>query len=68
MERQVNLQRNEIFHLEDSMIIYGIYNSETIEKLINIIHHMLGMKDYLQVSLTIGINGIYLQKELYITL
>ena len=40
MEKQVNLERNRIFHLEDSMAIYGIYNSEAIEKLINMIQHM----------------------------
>ena len=36
MEKQVNLERNKKFHYEDWMIMYGIYNSETIEKLINI--------------------------------
>ena len=37
MEKQVNLERDNIFHLEDSMVMYGIYNAETIEKLINMI-------------------------------
>ena len=37
MENQVNLERNKIFHLEDSVIMYGIYNSEMIEKLIKTI-------------------------------
>ena len=37
MENQVHLEWNKIFHLEDSMVMYGIYNSETIEKLINTI-------------------------------
>ena len=40
MEKQVNLERNKVFHLEDSMVMYGIYNSETIEKLIDTIKHM----------------------------
>ena len=40
MEKLVNLERNEIFHFEDSMVIYGIYNLETIEKLVSTIHHM----------------------------
>ena len=40
MEKQVKLERNKIFHLEDSMVKYGIYNSETIEKLINMIQNM----------------------------
>ena len=35
MENQVNLQRNKIFHLEDLMVMYDIYNSNTLEKLID---------------------------------
>ena len=31
MENQVNLKWSKIFHLEDSMVIYGIYNSDTLE-------------------------------------
>ena len=27
-------------HLEDSMVIYGIYNAETLEKLIDMVHHI----------------------------
>ena len=26
MQNQVNLERNTIFHLEDSIVMYGIYN------------------------------------------
>ena len=31
----LNLEINNVFHLEDSMVMYGIYNAETIEKLVN---------------------------------
>ena len=31
MENKVDLQCNKIFHLEDSMVMYGIYNSDTLE-------------------------------------
>ena len=27
-------------NLEDSMVMYGIYNAETLEKLINTVHHI----------------------------
>ena len=27
-------------HVEDSMVMYGIYNAETSEKLINMLHHL----------------------------
>ena len=40
MENQVNLQRNQIFHLGDSMVMYGIYNLDTLEKLISTVHKM----------------------------
>ena len=35
MERKVNLERNMIFHLEVSMIIYSFYNAQTAENLVN---------------------------------
>ena len=34
MNKRVNIERNRVFHLEDSMIMYGIYNVDTLEKLI----------------------------------
>ena len=40
MENKVYLQCNKIVHLETSMVMYGIYNSETSEKLINTVHKM----------------------------
>ena len=40
MEKQITSERNKIFHLDDSMVKYGIYNSETVEKLINTIQLM----------------------------
>ena len=40
IENQVNLQRNKIFHLEDSMVIYSIYNSDTSEKLVSTVHKL----------------------------
>ena len=49
--KQVNFERNKIYHLEDSVVKYGIYNSETIEKLIIMIKIYIikqhGMKSYL---------------------
>ena len=40
MENQVNLERNKISHLQDSVVLYGIYNSDTLEKLIKALHKM----------------------------
>ena len=40
METKVNIQHNKLIHLEDSIIMYGVYNAETLEKLINTVHQM----------------------------
>ena len=38
MESKVDLQCNKIFHLEDSIVMCGIYNSDTLEALIDTVH------------------------------
>ena len=40
MDNKVDLQRNKIFHLEDSMVMYGMYNSGTLEDLIDTVHKL----------------------------
>ena len=40
MENKVDMQCNKVFHLEDSMIMFRIYNSDTLEKLIETVHRM----------------------------
>ena len=40
MENKVDLEQNKIVHLQDSMVMYGIYISDTLEKLINTVHKM----------------------------
>ena len=40
MENKINPQHNKIIHLEDSMVMYSIYNSETLEKLTDTVHKM----------------------------
>ena len=40
METKVNILCNKFMHLEDSMVMYGVYNAETLEKLINAVHTM----------------------------
>ena len=34
------IQHNKLLHLEDSMVMYGIYNEETLDQLINTVHHI----------------------------
>ena len=40
MENKVDLQCNKIFHLEDSMVMYGMYYSDTLEALIDTMHRL----------------------------
>ena len=40
IDNKVDLQQNKIFHLEDSMVMYGVYNSETLEDLIDTVHKL----------------------------
>ena len=38
MDSKTTIQCKKLMHLEDSMVMYGIYNAETLEKLINTVH------------------------------
>ena len=40
MDDQVNIQCNKLLKLDDTMLMYGIYNVETLEKLINTVHEI----------------------------
>ena len=40
MNKKTNVQCNRIHHLEDTMIMYGFYNSDTLTDLIDTVHRM----------------------------
>ena len=40
IDNKVDLQCNKIFHLEDSMVMYGVCNSDTLEDLIDTVHKL----------------------------
>ena len=40
MKKRHNIEQNRVFHLEDLMIMYGVYNVDTLEKLIQMVHKM----------------------------
>ena len=40
MNKRINIEQNRVFHLEDTMIMYGVYNVDTLEKLIQMVHKM----------------------------
>ena len=40
MENKVDIECNKIFHLEDSVVLYVIYNSDTLENLIDTVDRL----------------------------
>ena len=40
MDSKTTIQCNKLMQIEDSMLMYGIYNAETLEKLINTVHNI----------------------------
>ena len=38
MDSKANIQYNKLMQLENSMLMYGVNNAETLEKLINTVH------------------------------
>ena len=40
MDSKADIQHNRLMHLENSILMYGIYNAETLEKLIKTVHNI----------------------------
>ena len=40
MDRQVDIQCNKLMQSENSMLMYSVYNVETLEKLITTVHNI----------------------------
>ena len=40
ISNQVNIQCNKLMKLDNTMLMYGIYNAETLEKLIETVHEI----------------------------
>ena len=40
MNKKTDVQHNQIHHLEDTMIMYSVYNSDTLTDLIDTVHRM----------------------------
>ena len=43
MDNKAIIQHNKLMQLENSVLMYGIYNAETLEKLINAVHNIHNM-------------------------
>ena len=66
MEKKTNMQHKKIHHLQNSMIMYGIYNSDTLEQLnetVHRIHNTSSWHEHLQESLITGLSGTYIKME-----
>ena len=65
MSNQANIQHNRLMKLDNTMLMYGIYNAETLEKLINTVHEIhnvtSSMKNYLQGNTTLHSLDYYTQ-------
>ena len=40
MDSKTTIQCNKLVEIENSMLMYGVYNAETLEKLISTVHHI----------------------------
>ena len=40
MENQAEIQQNKLMQMENSMLMYGVYNAETLQKLIITVHNI----------------------------
>ena len=38
MSTKTDIQRNKLIHLENTLVMYGIYNAEMLERLIKMVH------------------------------
>ena len=50
METKLNIQHNKLIHLEDAMVMYGVYNDQILEKLVSYIK--CNVKNDIQVKIT----------------
>ena len=68
MDSKTTIQHNKLMHLEDSMVMYSIYNAETLEKCINTVNHMhnfmsLNDKLFAGQSATVMLQPIYINMQ-----
>ena len=59
----------KVYHLEDSMVMYSIYNAGTLEKLITTVHQVHNSttpNERLPVNLALGLIGISAEMEFII--
>ena len=63
MREKADLQCNRVYHLEDTMIMYGKYNSDTLMDLIDTVHHMQNLTTWKE-KMFVGKMTDWVKKEL----
>ena len=66
MNKRTNVQCNRIHHLEDTMIMYGVYNSDTLADLTDTVHRMQNFTTWNEKTFTGKLHDwleLYLQDE-----
>ena len=63
MKEKSDLHHNRVYHLEDTMIMYGKYNSDTLKDLINTVHHMQHLTSWKE-KMFVGKMTEWVKKEL----
>ena len=63
MESKVNLEQNRVFHLEDSVVMYDIYNSDTLDQLTDTMHKMHNKTTWNEKLFADKLNYWYLSKD-----
>ena len=59
MEKKTDLQQTQIHHLEDTMIMYGVYISDTFTALINTVHKMQNTTTWRERTFAGKLNQMY---------
>ena len=63
MKEKANLQHNRVYHLEDTIIMYGKYNSDMLMDLINTVHQMQNLPSWKE-KMFVGNMTEWVKKEL----
>ena len=66
MNKKTNVQCKRIHHLEDTMVMYGVYNSDTLMDLIDTVHKMQNFSTWNEKTFTGKLHDwmeIYCQDE-----
>ena len=59
MSISMDMQRNKLMHLENSLIMYGVYNAETLEKLVKTAHIIHSQQSLIENLFTVQTAAAY---------